>query len=579
MLRMKKHLYAGAFFLILTAVFMGPAILEPTRILYGNPGTPYTGLWWGWWAKYSSIHGLDFLRPLLQGAPFGADYTYYPIQPMYWIYRQFFIIFNEVAVYNTIIFLSIFLSALSAYVLAYFITRNSGAGVVAGIIFSFSPFHLMESTMNIWLSTTQWIPLYFLLIFMLIIQSFNGERKRTYIPILGAALFALILFENYYYGYMAFLLTVLIFGLSFFWRIYNRRLNDFIIKPWLIFCIFFVLFSLPVMSSLWTNFQAAKKGLVASGDYVRSAKELIKHGARWYDYVTPPKSHPLWGKITNKNVYSQIANDDWSERELFVGIIPALLAVYAVRQSRKKKIKDAILQRGVYFFSLVTILSIFLSFQSHMTVANIRFPLASYFLYKILPMFRVYSRFGIFAMLGISILAAIAAKQLSSKGKYWQLFATPILIILIIFEFINFPSYPVIQTDKIPPVYKWLRDQPGSQIVAEYPLAEWDTFTHYEYLFWQRYHQKPLFNGIRPGTDGYQYLQTAKILNQKTVDILSGFGIRYIIVNRDFYVRNKVLSIQNKLYLDPQEQESLLLSGRLKLEKVFNQQAVYRVVH
>lgn len=564
---MKGHLFAIAFFLILTAVFMGPAILSPSCVLYGNPGVPFAAIWWGWWRHYSDANGLDYLRPCLQGAPFGADYSRYPVQPMRWLYDKFFLFFDEVAAYNLIIFIGFFASALSAYILAYFITQQVGTSIVAGLIFSFSPFHLMQSTKHLWLATTQWIPLYFLLLLVLFIETFHGGKRRAYVPFLCAVFFALVLFENYYYGYMAFLLTVFIFLVHIFWLGFTRRMKDFQVWSWVLFCLFCALLMLPSMVSIWRNLQAANKGLICSEDYIRLACELNIYGTKWFHYFIPPFSHPLWGKTIKEWLSSPITMENWGEKTLFIGVVPLFLAGYAVYRSWKEKTEDLMKRKIVFFFLVIVFLAFVLSLQGYLNIAGIKFPFASHFLHQLFPMFRVYARFGIFAILGLSILAGLGMKGLNTKGKYWRLFFTPILVSLIIFEFINFPPYPVTRTDKIPPVYKWLRDQPGQQIIVEYPLTEWDTVTHYQYLFYQRHHRKPLFNGIRPNTPGYRYLRQAKTLEEQTIEVLRSIGIRYVIVHKDYY---NVDDTQSNIY-------SPLIIDRLKLVQTFDNTDVYEI--
>ena len=535
---------------------MGPAVRNPGKVLYGRPGVPFTAVWWGWWYHYSYVNGLEYLRPSLQGAPFGADYSHYPIQPMRRLYDKLFLIFNEITAYNLIIFIGFFSSALSAYILAYFLTRDAIASIIAGLIFSFSPFHLMQSTMNLWLATTQWIPLYFLSLFLLLKQTFYSQKGRNYVPFLTAGLFTLVLFENYYYGYMAFLITAGIFLIYTLYFRFKRRIKDVRFKPWIVFCVFCIIISLPAMIFVGINFRAASKGLIYSDDYIRSIHDLNVNSARWFDYFIPPFVHPVWGKSLS-NRFHPLVNNNVGEKILFVGIIPLLLAGYAVSRLRKGKTKDPEKRITGIFFLVTAFLAFILSF-----------PMASRMLHKIFPMFRVYSRFGVFVILGISILAALGARELNLKRKFRHNFSMSIFLIpLIIFEFINFPPYPVIQTDNIPQVYRWLSKQPSKSIIVEYPLAEWDTATHYRYLFYQRYHRKLLFNGIRPGTAGYNYLRQAKVLDKGSIEILKEIGIKYIIIHKDYFTANAE-GLNTCLPLALNE---------LKLIKAFGEEEVYEI--
>lgn len=557
MRRVSKHLIATFFFLILTIIFMGPVVFKPSKLLYGNPGVPFTAVWWGWWSQYSNANGLEYLRPYLQGAPFGADYTHYPIQPLRPLYDRMFLMFNEITAYNLIIFFGLFASALSIYACVYFLTKETAPSLIAGIIFSFSPFHLMQSTMNLWLATTQWIPLYYLSLFLLFRQTFYLQQSRWYGPLLPAVFFTLVLFENYYYGYMTFLITVLAFLFTLLYFVFTQQTRNIRFKPLVIFCTSCFLLALPAVNSVWMNFLAANKGLICSDDYIRSTQELNVHAAAWFNYLLPSPTHPIWGKSITKMLHHLSApGSGMGEKILFVGIAPFLLSAYSVWQLCRGRITDSTRRVAIVFFLGVTLLAIILSFS-----------VAASFFYRMFPMFRVYSRFGVFVMVGVSILAAIGAQQLLVKRRIQRVFLMAALIVLIIFEFMNFPPYPIIQTNNIPSVYKWLGQQPGEFIITEYPLAEWDTFLHYRYLFYQRYHQKSLFNGIRPGTAGYNYLRQAKILDKNSIEILKEIGIKYIVIHKNYFTADaEELSIYLPLVLDV-----------LKLRKTFDEEEVYEI--
>lgn len=576
MQKINKHLSAVIFFFVLTAIFMGPAIINPAKNLYGNPGVPYAAVWWGWWSKYSNTNGLDYLRPSLQGAPFGADYTHYPFQQMFWLYKKLFIFLDEITAYNLIIFIGFFASALSAYILAYFITKEVKASIFAGVIFSFNPFHLMQSTKHLWLATTQWIPVYFLMLFLLFIETFHGGRNKPYIPLLCAASFVLVLFENYYYGYMIFVLTILLFLIHMVKIAWQHRLREIKIRPFVFFCFFCFILTLPFLIPIWNNFHAAKQGIITSEDYIRSTRELDMHGAKWFDYFIPPSAHPLWGQTIQERIYNKTNGDNPGEKILFIGIVPSFLSGYAIFQSWKNKMKDPLKQKIVFFFLVVIFLAFILSFQEYLVIAGIRFPLASHFLYQVFPMFRVYARFGIFVMLGISILAALGIKELLARGQHWH-FLMPVLVFFIIFEFVNFPPYPITRTDEVPQIYRWLREQPGEHIIVEYPLAEWDTFTHYKYLFWQRYHQKPILNGVRPGTAGYKEFKKVQLFNQESTEIMAKLGVKFAIIHQENFDYKKPGETLDRTFKTVNHQESFKKINGLKLVKTFDTDLVYEI--
>ncbi len=100
----------------------------------------------------------------------------------------------------------------------------------------------------------------------------------------------------------------------------------------------------------------------------------------------------------------------------------------------------------------------------------------------------------------------------------------------IIFEFIHIPPFHFTHLNRIPEVYQWLKNEPGEFIVAEYPLHSSIEGSHYDYLIWQRVHQKRLFNGARIGTREERLRGSLIDLKAPgTVQILGRLGVKYIL--------------------------------------------------
>ena len=102
----------------------------------------------------------------------------------------------------------------------------------------------------------------------------------------------------------------------------------------------------------------------------------------------------------------------------------------------------------------------------------IKIYMPSFFMYKILPMFRAYCRFGIVVMLAVAVLAGYGLKFILERFKTQKakIAITCLFAGLVLFEFWNWPPYKVIDVSKVPPVYYWLKEQPGDFVIAEYPL-------------------------------------------------------------------------------------------------------------
>jgi len=151
------------------------------------------------------------------------------------------------------------------------------------------------------------------------------------------------------------------------------------------------------------------------------------------------------------------------------------------------------------------------------------------------PMFRYYSRMVVVMMISLSVLSGIGIKFLLEKFKIknlkFKIIFIGIIFLLIGVEFINIPPFHYF--DSTPPkVYTWLAKQGEefSTAVAEYPMLAGRT-PEYGYLFWQRVHKQKLVNG----GDRARSTKLLHIDNPETVAQLRKWGVRYVIIHRDFY--------------------------------------------
>ena len=71
----------------------------------------------------------------------------------------------------------------------------------------------------------------------------------------------------------------------------------------------------------------------------------------------------------------------------------------------------------VKLFLFITFVGILFSMPPYWNFGIFKIYFPSFFMYKILPMFRAYARFGILVMLSISVLAGIGFMRLVSTKK------------------------------------------------------------------------------------------------------------------------------------------------------------------
>ncbi len=178
-------------------------------------------------------------------------------------------------------------------------------------------------------------------------------------------------------------------------------------------------------------------------------------------------------------------------------------------------------------------------------------PLTLYFpsevLGRLLPVFRVYARFGMIVMLGAALLAGIGLDDLRQllwlRGKAWRALALVPFVTLGL-EFTNIPPSRATAVLPAPPEYTWLQSQPQG-ILIEYPLASGSLSVQEvqtrQYTLYQMVHLHPMFNGAAPASPAGKYAaQLEPFYSLQTVANLRSLGIRYVFVHRADYAADNL---------------------------------------
>jgi len=226
-----------------------------------------------------------------------------------------------------------------------------------------------------------------------------------------------------------------------------------------------------------------------------------------------------------------------------------ILAFVAFRMWRRKRKLSAISYQlsaenfYVGFFIFLAIVAWFFSQPPWWNIFGFKLYMPSFFMYKILPMYRAYCRFGIVLMLAVAVLAGFGLKFILErfKSNKTKIIVTILACGLVLFEFWNWPPYKVIDVSRVPAVYYWLKNQPKDTVIAEYPL---DADSPNEmYKFFQTAHEKRIINGTIPGTYANRVAQTiTKLSEPKTSGVLKWMGVKYALVHRQNYQNTDLVS-------------------------------------
>jgi hypothetical protein len=216
-------------------------------------------------------------------------------------------------------------------------------------------------------------------------------------------------------------------------------------------------------------------------------------------FVVPNPMHPIWGS-TFAAAFPYIANE-FVERELWIGVVPVVLAVVAVRRRHPEARAFVLLALafavvslgtglrlggdGVYlnvgprwagaYYRVMSWVSENASFYhgpyDQPPSGTIDVPMPGLLLYWFLPAFssmRNLARFAIVTMFGLAVLAGLGASTLRWRGVVRAVGTVVLGLAFVADTYIPYPLSPVTPR----PADLWLAAQPDARTLAEFPLAE-----------------------------------------------------------------------------------------------------------
>lgn len=439
---------------------------------------------------------------------------------------------NPIFAQNFVVLFSFFTSGLCMYFLARNLTKNTLGGIIAGIIYAFSPF-MFSHLSHLQILTAGGIPLTFLFLH----KFFKSEHYKHLL--LFTLFFLIQTLANGYYG----LYLTLFAGLYILlYMILSKKFRD---RQFWIKMAAFLIIVLAVLGPIFHQYISVRKemGFVRGiGSYASLTSFL---NTSWFNRI--------YGDLT--------ARFTKAEGQLFPGVIAFFLALTGFIYSlRKDKGKIPFIQTPVHFYSIMLLLSFLFTFG----------PNGPYmFLYKYVPGFkgiRVASRFHILVMFSLAILAAFGIKALLSsrllKKRWRSLVIASLFMVLILGEYLSIPvpwrNMPA--KKDIPEIYQWLAKKEGDFAIIELPLPKPGESTFYKEcprMYYSTYHWKKLVNGYAGYFPSLYYelkwrWQTQSL--EQNVNDLRILGVKYIILD-------------SSLYEEEEEELSNIMSGISRLEE------------
>jgi hypothetical protein len=586
---LKYHLFIVILiYLLITFIIAFPVIINPSGLIYGKiyeelnkPSIIYADplgvVWDFWWLKYSFINKIpNNFYPYI-GYPNGLQIASLPDPVWKFISTFLSLITNEIVAYNILVLISFPLSGITMYLLAFYLLKDRFSSFISGLIYMLSPYHMVKSLQHLGLAHIQFIP--FLLLSLFIFR----ERRNWLSSILVGISYAIVFSFSYYYGYFALFLVVLFFIFDLCYILIKKEKKSLlkILSFYIISGITSILLISPTIISI-LKFRAAG---ISQGVFKRSLENLYVYSTRGWEYLVPSIDNPILGKFFKSFITSNLHGSNIAEITVYLGYIPLLLSFFGLffwfktknsdnlqaniqtitvnnnKKDYKSKFINERLSFAIPFLSISAIVWIILSLPPSIGIGSFTILMPTYFLHKIFPMFRVYSRMAVLVILSTSLLAGLGLRFIIEKIKKIKIrYIIIVLIMVLIFiEFINIPPYKTINAEKIPPVYSWLKEQPKDLIIAEYPMVEIDYGLFYTYKYYQRIHFKKIINGS----------EKDKIMSDLedpySTWLLNKIGVDYIIIHENRY-KKELLPILGNL-------------KTLELVKNFGDDKIYKITN
>lgn len=473
-------------YLVMTLVMTYPLLFRLTAAIPGDGFDGWQNYWNLWWVKRALIDlGRHPYFTTYLDYPAGVSLFFHTLNPFNGLWSLPIQLGGGLMLaYNAVVLFSFAVGGLGAYLLARYVlrdvTRSRWPAWVAGLIFTFSPFHFAHLLGHAQVFSLEWIPFY-VLYFLKTVEwqpQVDAITRRWRCAGLAALFLVLVGLCDWYYV----LYLVLFTGLCVTYMVVRRRMT--------------------VHALMATAAAGAAAGLVLAPLWVPMVLEVkratymrpnpdhvLRLSADLLAFVTPNEMHPLWGELTRG--WSERFTTTTSERMIFAGFVPLGLALYAVFRSRARGLLFWVI--SLLFFTLLSLGPVLhVAGQTDLPVVG-TLTLPYGWINRVVPFMdisRSVSRFNVMVMLSLGVLAsmgvAAALRPASKQGPRAAVAVGLLMTFAICFEFLAIP-YPMSPPDT-PDFYRALAQDGEDYAVLNLPM-DWD---RPNYLLYQTVHGKRL---------------------------------------------------------------------------------------
>jgi len=430
---------------------------------------------------------------------------------------------NAELAHNLVVVIAFTASIITMWLLARRLTGDGAAAAVAALLFAFCPY-LFSHTTHIQLLMVAGLPLSLLMLHRLVDAPSPGKGLA-----LGVSLGVLAL-SCAYYGIFGALITG--YGTLFFaWSRRYSRSGAY----WIAIAIAAAT-SIAIVAPFFLPFLQVQQ----ETGFRRSLDDAIAYSAYLRSYLASSANAHTWLLPIIR---------DWHNEVLFPGFVSLGLAalglIWTVRGPAPATRAEPNDRETAIFYASVGVLAFWVSLGPRAVLYTV--------LYNVVPVFsflRAPGRTGIVVMLVCAVFAGLAMRELRKRLPLRARAIALAACVLALLDLNNFPvNWRVARP--IPPAYRVLAGLPRGA-VAEFPFFERriDFYIHTIYMLNSTVHWQPLVNGYSdyiPPDFRELAVTLAPFPSRESFEALKKRRVRYIVVHRDLYGRERMPEIDARL--------------------------------
>ena len=523
----KIYVLAAVIYLIIALVNFWPITAHIASTVAGVGGDAYQSLWNIWFVGFSlfNLHQGIWHTTLLFW-PIGASLIYETSTPIASLLATPLTAVSLPFAYNMIFFAGFCLSGLAMFILAKYLTKNSYAAFIAGLIFTFSSFHIAQAYGHLEYTNLEWVPLalYFFL------RTLREDHRRQWKAFAVAVCMVLACFTlDIEVGIVLILLFIII---SIVYLLGKETRKRVVSMSFLKALIVFVIATFILGSWAWIPIAGS---VLHSGLGSLGTLSDVGHSAVWSDdllsYFIPTPYNGLLGGLFAK--YAYIYHGGIAETASYVTYTAIVLALIGLWKHFKEN--RLWLGLGIIFFLLalgpvlLVNSTLPLTIGSNTQIPGIPMP---YQLYKMIPFFntvREPGRLDLMVTVAIAVMAAFGVKVLTERKEphhqpmpHIDMRALGIAALIAILFLVESGGMPLSTTAaaavtthvSIPKVYSELSQIKGNFSVLQLPIIGTPTFPELyagEAMYYQTASHKPIIGGYTTRENDTQLLMPYQI--------------------------------------------------------------------